>query len=79
MRVKLLKPKNMSSLPNISEMSLVEYVDFIELRAIHLGISAEELNMENCFEIGVISNEWYERAKAELIRRDIMFAHYGEY
>ena len=69
----------MNSLPNISKMSLVEYVDFIELRAIHLGISAEELNMENCFEIGVISNEWYECAKAELHRRDMMFTHYGEY
>ena len=67
------------SLPNISTMSLVEYVDFIELRAIHLGIDAEVLNMEFCFEIGVITNEWYERAKGELHRRDFMFAHYGEY
>lgn len=67
------------SLPNISQMSLVEYVDFIELRAIHLGMEAEELNMEYCFEIGVITNEWYERAKGELHRRDYMFAHLGEY
>jgi hypothetical protein len=67
------------SLPNISQMSLIEYVDYIELHAIYSGVDANELNMEYCFEMGIITNEWYERAKGELHRRDYMFAHYGEY
>jgi len=67
------------SLPNISQMSLIEYVDYIELHAIYSGVDANELNIEYCFEMGIITNEWYERAKGELHRRDCMFAHYGEY
>jgi len=69
----------MTSLPNFSKMSVSEYVDFIELRAIHLGVDVFDLNIEYCFEMGVISNERYERAKGEILRRDMMFAHYGEY
>jgi hypothetical protein len=78
MRVKLLKSKNMS-LPNVSKMSLVEYVDFLESTALYTGVEAEELNMEYRFEIGLIGDEMYDRAKGELHRRDYMFAHYGEY
>jgi len=69
----------MNSLPNISQMSLVEYVDYIEMHAIYTGVDADELNREYRFEIGVIGDEMYERAKWELVRRDMVFAHYGEY
>jgi len=69
----------MNSLPNISQMSLVEYVDYIEMHAIYTGVDADELNREYRFEIGVINDEMYERAKWELNRRDILAMHYGEY
>jgi hypothetical protein len=50
-------------------MSVNEYCDFVESTSLYTGISAFELNMEYCFEIGLISNEMYERAKAELLER----------
>jgi hypothetical protein len=59
----------MNSLPNISEMSLVEYVDYLESTALYCGVEAHELNMENFFELGLITDEMYERAKWELVTR----------
>jgi hypothetical protein len=59
----------MTRLPNVSEMSVVEYVDFLESTALYTGVSVFELNMENRFEIGVIGDEMYERAKWELNAR----------
>ena len=54
---------------DVRGMSVNEYCNFVEGRAIHLGVSSFELNMEYCFECGLISNEMYERAKAELLDR----------
>jgi hypothetical protein len=59
----------MTRLPNISEMSVVEYVDYLESTSLYLGIDVFTLNMEYCFDIGVITNATYERAKAELLER----------
>jgi hypothetical protein len=50
-------------------MSVNEYCNFVESTSLYTGISAFELNMEYCFEIGLISNEMYEMAKAELLNR----------
>jgi hypothetical protein len=54
---------------DVRGMSVYEYCNFVESRALHLGVSYFELNMEYYFEIGLISNEMYERAKAELLDR----------
>ena len=54
---------------DVRGMSVYEYCNFVESRALHLGVSSFELNMEYYFEIGLISNEMYERAKAELLDR----------
>ena len=59
----------MTSLPNVSEMSVVEYVDFLESSALYTGVSAFELNMEYHIEIGIVDMEKYERAKSELLVR----------
>lgn len=59
----------MTRLPNVSEMSVVEYVDFLESSALYTGVSAFELNMEYHIEIGIVDMEKYERAKAELLVR----------
>jgi hypothetical protein len=61
-------------------MSLIEYVDYIELHAIYSGVDANELNMEYCFEMGAISNERYERAKWEMNarRNDSFWLERGE-
>lgn len=59
----------MSSLHNVSEMSLSEYCDFLETRALHLGVDVFHLNIEYGITMGVISDEIYERAKWELLRR----------
>lgn len=59
----------MTRLPNVSEMSVVEYVDFLESSALYTGVSAFELNMEYHIEIGIVDMEKYERAKAELLAR----------
>ena len=54
---------------NISEMSVVEYVDYLESTSLYLDIDVFTLNMEYCFEVGVITGEMYEKAKAELLER----------
>jgi hypothetical protein len=80
-RVKHKTNKNMNDLQLkslITGLTLVEYVDFVESRALHLGVDAEELNIE-FWEKNLISMVKFDLAKAELHRRDFMFAHYGEY
>jgi hypothetical protein len=59
----------MISLPNVSKMSVAEYCDYLESSALYLGIDAHALNRENLFEMGLITNETYERAKWELFKR----------
>ena len=54
---------------DVRGMSVYEYCNFVESRALHLGISSFELNMEYYFDRGLISDEMYERAKAELLER----------
>ena len=54
---------------DVRGMSVNEYCDFVESRALHLGVSSFELNMEYYFERGLISDSMYERAKAELLER----------
>jgi hypothetical protein len=54
---------------DVSGMSVYEYCNFVESRALHLGVSSFELNMEYCFDCGLISDSMYERAKAELLER----------
>ena len=55
---------------DVRGMSVYEYCNFVESRALHLGVTPFELNMEYCFERGLIGDEMYERAKAELLSRD---------
>ena len=57
------------NLLDVRGMSVNEYCDFLVSRAMHLRVSPFELNMEYCFERGLISDEMYERAKAELLER----------
>ncbi len=57
------------NLLDVRGMSVNEYCNFVESRALHLGISSFELNMEYYFDRGLISDEMYERAKAELLER----------
>ncbi len=59
-------------IPNLSSMSVVEYVDFLESTALYTGIDPFELNMEYHIEMGAISMERYERAKWELVGRKIV-------
>lgn len=54
---------------DVRGMSVNEYCDYIESTALYTGIDVFELNMENYFEIGLINDEMYERAKAELLER----------
>jgi D-alanine-D-alanine ligase-like ATP-grasp enzyme len=63
----------MSELLDVRGMSVNEYCDFIESRALHLGIDVHELNMDIFFERGLISDEMYERAKWELVQRKRYF------
>jgi hypothetical protein len=56
---------------DVSGMSVYEYCNFVESRALHLGVNPLDLNVEYCFERGLISDEMYERAKAELLERRI--------
>ncbi len=53
---------------DVRSMSVNEYCNFVEGRAIHLGVSSMDLNIQYC-EIGLIDWEMYERAKAELLER----------
>ena len=55
---------------DVRGMSVNEYCNFVESRALHLGVSTYELNMEYHFERGLIGHEMYERARAELLSRD---------
>jgi hypothetical protein len=57
------------SLLDVRGMSVYEYCNFVESRALHLGVTPFELNIEYCFERGLIGDEMYERAKAELLDR----------
>jgi hypothetical protein len=50
-------------------MSVNEYCNFVESRALHLGVNPLDLNVDYCFERSLISDEMYERAKAELLDR----------
>jgi hypothetical protein len=56
---------------DVSGMSVNEYCNFVESRALHLGVNPLDLNVDYCFERGLINNEMYERAKAELLERRI--------
>lgn len=53
---------------DVRGMSVVEYCNFVEGRAIHLGVSPMELNIQYC-EIGLINWDRYEMAKWELLSR----------
>ena len=53
---------------DVRGMSVNEYCNYVEARAIYLGVSAWELNID-CCEMGLIDWEMYERAKAELLGR----------
>lgn len=53
---------------DVRGMSVNEYCDFVESRALHLGVSSIDLNIQYC-ETGLIGWEMYERAKAELLER----------
>ena len=70
----------MNSLPNLALMSVNEYCDFLVSRAMHLRVSPFELNMEYCFERGLISDEMYEKAKWEMNarRNDSFWLERGE-
>ena len=70
----------MSNLIDVRGMSVNEYCDFVVSRAMHLRVSPFELNMEYCFERGLIGDEMYERAKCELNARknDIFWLQRGE-
>jgi hypothetical protein len=50
-------------------MSVVEYVDFLETRSLHMGVDVFTLNMEYLFEKRAISNRMYEMAKGEILSR----------
>jgi len=67
-------------IPNLSSMSVVEYVEFLITRAMHVRVSPFDLNMEYCFERGLVSNEMYERAKWEMNarRNDSFWLERGE-
>ena len=54
----------------ISGLVLSEYVDFVETRALHLGVSAWELNIQ-FWERDLISMVKYDLAKAELFQRQL--------
>ena len=54
---------------DVRGMSVNEYCDYIESTSLYTGIDVFELYMENYFEIGLINDEMYERAKAELLER----------
>ena len=54
---------------NVSEMSVVEYCDYVEQCALYLGTDVHDLNMDNFFVRCEISLRTYEYAKWELHRR----------
>lgn len=54
----------------VTGLTVVEYVDFLESRALHLGVSAWELNIQ-MWEKDLISMVRYDLAKAELFQRQL--------
>ncbi len=68
-RVKLIKVKNME-LIDVRGMSVNEYCNFVESRALHLGVSAWELNIQ-FWEKDLISMVKYDLATAELFQRQL--------
>jgi D-alanine-D-alanine ligase-like ATP-grasp enzyme len=65
--------RDMNDLIDVRGMSVNEYCNFLESRALHLGIDVHELNMDIFFERMLISDEMYERAKWELVQRERYF------
>jgi hypothetical protein len=67
-------------IPNLASMSVNEYVEFLITRAMHVRVSPFDLNMEYCFERGLISDEMYELAKWEMNarRNDAFWLERGE-
>jgi hypothetical protein len=67
-------------IPNLSSMSVNEYCEFLITRAMHVRVSPFDLNMEYCFERGLISDEMYELAKWEMNarRNDAFWLERGE-
>jgi hypothetical protein len=65
---------------DVRGMSVNEYVEFVISRAMHLHVSPFELNMEYCFERGLISDEMFEKAKWEMNarRNDSFWLERGE-
>ena len=70
----------MEELLDVCGMSVNEYVEFVITRAMHQRVSPFELNMEYCFERGLISDEMYEKAKWEMNarRNDSFWLERGE-
>ncbi len=60
----------MNNLVDVRGMSVNEYCSFVESRALHLGVSPVELNIQYV-ESGLIDWDMYERAKWELHSRGI--------
>ena len=67
-------------IPNLSSMSVNEYCEFLITRAMHVRVSPFDLNMEYCFERGLVSDEMYEKAKWEMNarRNDSFWLERGE-
>lgn len=63
---------------DVRGMSVNEYCNYVESISLYTGISVFELNMENRFEIGLIGDEMYERAKWELNMRECNMAWANE-
>ena len=59
----------MNDLIDVRGMSVYEYCNFVESRALHLGVSPFELNIEY-WERDLISMVKFDLAKAELLSRD---------
>ena len=80
MRVKHKTNKVMSDLIDVRGMSVNEYCDFVVSRAMHLRVSPFDLNIEYCFERGLISDGMFALAKWELNarRNDIFWLERGE-
>ena len=55
---------------DVRGMSVVEYCNFLESRALHLGVSAWELNIQ-MWEKDLITMVKYDLAKAELFQRQL--------
>jgi hypothetical protein len=67
-------------IPNLSSMSVNEYVEFLVTRAMHVRVSPFDLNIEYHFERGLVSTEMYELAKWEMNarRNDSFWLERGE-